>query len=256
MLSFLIKKTFFDMWDNLLAMFLINTGFVILVCGFFILPSQFGFPAVVLPFYIVAGVMVMNFYAGAVYRFTLDISDYKKGGLPQFLRYLVQSWKESLISSLLTVVLLAVALYALPYYLYADSPVFLIAGALTFWVWFTVFLATLFFFPTSFRLKKRVFKNLRSCFFFVFGNTPFSFFSLFIALVTLALSAITFFLIIGPATVILWINVCYKIRLYKYEYLEAHPGANKKHIPWDELIALDQTKVGKRTLRGMIFPWK
>ena len=44
--------------------------------------------------------------------------------------------------------------------------------------------------------------------------------------------------------------------MYKYDWLEANPEANRKKIPWDALLMDDKERVGKRTLRGMIFPWK
>jgi hypothetical protein len=256
MYTFLIKKTFYDMWDNFLAMFLMNVGFVILVCGFFILPSFLGIPGALLPFYMAGGAVVITFYTGGVYRFTLDLADYKKRTLLQFLRGLVGSWKQSLVSSAITLLLIAVILVVLPYYLLSESTLLLVLGGIMFWAWFTVLMAGLFFPPASVRLGKKLLPSLRDSFSFLFDNLPFCLYVLFVFLFTLVVSAIVFFVIPGPATMILWINVCFKIRLYKYEYLQAYPGTNKRDIPWDDLIAGDKELVGKRTLRGLIFPWR
>jgi hypothetical protein len=43
--------------------------------------------------------------------------------------------------------------------------------------------------------------------------------------------------------------------MYKYDYLEKNPG-DRRRIPWDALLVEDRERVGKRTLKGMIFPWK
>ena len=40
---FLVKKAFFDMWDNLLAVFLINIGFVLVVAAALYLPFLLNF---------------------------------------------------------------------------------------------------------------------------------------------------------------------------------------------------------------------
>ncbi len=256
MYSFLIKKTFFDMWDNFLAMFLLNVGFVALVCGFFILPSTLGFPAAFLPYYTALGAIVVTYYAGGVYRFTLDLSDNKKGGVGLFLRSLVSSWKQNLVSCAIALVLLAVLLYVLPFYLLHESLPLVILGGVMFWVWFSVFLASLFFPPAAVRLGKKTFASLRDSFSFVSDNLGFCLYAFLVFLLTFVVSAILFFMAPGPASMLLWINVCFKIRLYKYEYLRAHPGTSKRNIPWDELIAEDRKIVGKRTLRGMIFPWR
>ncbi|MBN2351506.1 MAG: hypothetical protein JXD23_02980 [Spirochaetales bacterium] len=256
MFSFFIKKTFFDMWDNLLAMFLLNVGFVFLVCGFFILPAMTGITGTFLIFYVAAGVVVIAYYTGGVFRFTLDLSDNKRGGLVLFFKHLIGSWKQNLVSCVLALVLAAAALVAIPSYLLADSMVLVIIGGIMFWAWFTAFLASLFFPPASVRLKKKVFSCLRDSFSFVFDNLAFCLAVFFFFLITLAVSALLFFMLPGPATALLWINVCFKIRLYKYEYLRTHPGTAKRDIPWDELIAEDRNMLGKRTLRGMIFPWR
>jgi hypothetical protein len=42
----------------------------------------------------------------------------------------------------------------------------------------------------------------------------------------------------------------------KYDYLEENPRADRKHIPWETLLREERERVGKRTLKGMIFPWK
>jgi len=75
------------------------------------------------------------------------------------------------------------------------------------------------------------------------------------SLVVFVLSAFTAFLLPGLATILLWWNVALKLRLYKYDHLEKHPD-DRRHIPWDGLLAEDRDRVGKRTLKGMIFPWK
>jgi hypothetical protein len=37
---------------------------------------------------------------------------------------------------------------------------------------------------------------------------------------------------------------------------KAHPDADRRHIPWEELLAEDREKTGTRSLRSFIFPWK
>ncbi len=68
-------------------------------------------------------------------------------------------------------------------------------------------------------------------------------------------SVFTAFLLPGLTTIMLWHNAALKLRLYKYDYLEEHPDG-RRSIPWDALLVEEREKVGKRTLKGMIFPWK
>ncbi|HVP19812.1 MAG TPA: hypothetical protein VMU36_12520, partial [Spirochaetia bacterium] len=76
------------------------------------------------------------------------------------------------------------------------------------------------------------------------------------ALIVAGVSVFTAFLLPGFATVLLWWNVAAKLRLYKYDWLEQNPGADRRRVPWDALLVEDRERVGKRTLRGMIFPWR
>jgi hypothetical protein len=124
------------------------------------------------------------------------------------------------------------------------------------WTWLTMIVAFLFFYPVLFRLKNKIGKSIQLCFVFLFENIAFVLYMLLVIIITLPVSLLFFFLFPGPAGIILWINVCFKIRLYKYDYLEAHPGTDRKKIPWRCLILEDEERVGKRTVRGMIFPWK
>jgi hypothetical protein len=256
MIGFLIKKTFFDFWDNIGAVLLMNIVATVLVIGFFLLPSLFGLPRAFLPVYVIPGVIALNFYFGAVVRYTLDLSDFKRSGLKAFFIYLRDGWKQSLFTSAFSLVFIGVFLFILPASLGSDSILILAVGGLSFWIWVTVLLALLFFIPASVRVKKPLWQSFRFAFAFVTDNTAFCLFMLVGVLAILALSVFLVFLLPGLAAIVLFINVGFKLRIYKYYWLEAHPGADRKKIPWGELIADDYERLGKRTVRGTIFPWK
>ena len=96
--------------------------------------------------------------------------------------------------------------------------------------------------------------------FLLFADNPgFSFSLALYNLVSLALSLFLALLMPGFAGVALASDDAMRLRMYKYDWLEQHPGLDaraRKDIPWDELLAEDRELVGKRTLKGMIFPWK
>jgi hypothetical protein len=64
------------------------------------------------------------------------------------------------------------------------------------------------------------------------------------------------FLAPGPAGALLFLDEAFRLRLLKYDYLEANPDANRKQIPWDALLIDERERTGTRTLRNFIFPWK
>ena len=47
-----------------------------------------------------------------------------------------------------------------------------------------------------------------------------------------------------------------KLIMLKYDYLEENPDVDRKHLPWEDILFDEKEKVGPRTFRNMIFPWK
>ena len=125
-------------------------------------------------------------------------------------------------------------------------------------LWVTVgwVLAAQFFFPIQSRLERNPRKMLRKMMLLFFDNTGLMILLAVGALATLLASVFTGGILPGLGAILVWHNVALKLRLYKYDYMEQHPEASRKDIPWDALLVDDRDRVGKRTLRGMIFPWK
>ena len=74
------------------------------------------------------------------------------------------------------------------------------------------------------------------------------------------LSVFLAFLIPGLAGIALAQTNAFRLRLYKYDWLEQHtdltPKEARKHIPGGELIAEDRETLGPRSFKSFIFPWK
>jgi hypothetical protein len=69
------------------------------------------------------------------------------------------------------------------------------------------------------------------------------------------LSSFTAFLLPGFAAVLTgsrWVQA----QAPQVRHLEKNPEADRRKIPWEALLVEEEERVGKRTLRGMIFPWK
>jgi len=257
MLLFMIKKAFFDMWDNFLAIILLNIGFVALLSIPLLVPyslAPVSTPLSVLA--LIAGVLLLFVYAGAASLVTRDISDYKSAEFGSFVSYLRETWIVSLVLGAIYLLHVFVLSVALPVYSSMGNLLGLAALIFLFWASVIWLLSSQFFFPIRARLDRKIPKILRKCFIVFFDNTGFSIFAGIGAAVTLVISVFTAFLLPGFGGILLWLNVGFKLRLLKYDYLEATPDANRKHIPWDALLVSEREKVGTRSLRGMIFPWK
>ena len=304
MFPFLIKKAFFDMWDNLFRIFALNLGYVLIISGTgFLLsavpPGQLAYFAV-----LVIGSAVLSVFTMGTAAITSAIADYKSPEWVSFVHAIRARWLPAvLLVAINAAIFLFLLLIAVP--VYTQSTIGLVALGLLGWAAVFWLLASQLFFPLVTRMADPFGKALRKCFTLLFDNTSFML-GLFIALNVSAPYLIGLFLLLflaiptrllafgspllllpGPASAVLLLTVAFKLRMYKYDYLEeqqqsdaAQPDAAQAdaaqadtgqpdveqaggrrrrvrvRVPWDALLAEDREQVGVRTLRGMIFPWK
>ena len=270
MFGFLIKKTFFDMWDNLFKILLINIGCLIisllsLLIGSFLynlfLDMYPNMPIIMLfgtYFLIFLAMFSLIFtYLGAASVYTQQIADSKQPKLKDFFIAFKKTILPSLIFAIINVAVISIIFVAAQFYLSYIKNFF---GYFIFFVilWIYVFwlVAGQYFFPLQSKFDKNPIKNIKKMFLLLLDNLGFTFALFLVSIVTLILSGFTFFLFMGPGAILLWHNTALKLRLYKYDYIEKNKNANRKKIPWDTLLEDDIDKLGKRTLKGLIFPWK
>ncbi len=256
MILFFIKKVFFDAWDNLITVVLFNLGFALVLGGtsyiaFLFEPAGIGFFLTV-----ILGVFVFNIYAGGVSGYTGDLIGYKSVEFRSFPGYIKKALKTSVTISIVSIFQIAVLFIGFPFYFSVGGVPGLVGLVTIFWISVFWWISVQYFFPVSFQLEGNVKKQIKKIFLIFLDNTFFSVFLGIYSLIVLALSAFTAFLIPGVAVVLLAHQTALKLRLYKYDYLEENKDAGRKNIPWNALLFDEREKVGKRTLKGMIFPWK
>ncbi|MCX7788769.1 MAG: hypothetical protein N2442_13860 [Spirochaetes bacterium] len=257
MWGFTIKKTFFDFWDHLFLVVILNVGFLLLLAVPFLLPPwlyRFGVVPSAISF--VVGILLLFLYSGAVSFMMKEVAYYRDPGMTEFIQFLKESWPSSLVFGGIVVCHLFVLMVAFPVYASMKSIFGTIALVLIFWFSVLWFLASLYFFPLRTQVDSNLKKILKKCFLVFFDNTGFTVFLAIGAAILFVLSFLTAFLLPGLTGILLWFQVGFKLRLLKYDYLETHPQVDRRQIPWDSLLTEDRERVGKRTLKGMIFPWK
>lgn len=257
MIRILLKKWFFDIWDNFIPLVVMNVIFVGLAGGLTLLfghvvQTDFTAAAVV----VAVTVLVLYQYMGVVQGITKRITF----GEEVTVRDIGGIWKESALHSLgfglITFAIIASLFFAVPVYQQMGN--ILALAAIFFMIWMLAFwlCAAQYHYPVLYQLDKRFPKIIRKAFVLFIDNTGFSIFTFFFGVIVFALSGLTAFIVFGPAAVVMFYQTAMKLRMYKYDYLEEHPNAKKKEIPWDKLCAADEERTGRRTLKNMIFPWK
>ena len=145
----------------------------------------------------------------------------------------------------------------IPFYLSMKSMVGLLLAAFVFWAVVITVLALQFFFAVRSRLEANYIKAIKKCFIIFFDNTLFCVFSFFHNIFLLAICFFPVFLFVpGPAGILLFLDEGLRLRLMKYDWLEANPEADRRNIPWDALLIEEREKTGTRSFKNFIFPWK
>lgn len=257
MLLFCVKKAFFDFWDFFIPAMIANVGFIALLALPALGPAWMrGVSPLAGVVMFIAGVLLLFVYVGCLSMVARDIVMYRTPQWEDLPHYLRATWRPSLALGAIYLLHALLVSVALPVYASMHSLLGAGAMALLFWVSVLWLMASQYYFPVRAQLGDGVPKVLKKCAILLFDNGAFT---LALALGTvglMALSVFTALLLPGLMGVLIWLNVAFKLRLYKYDYLEEHPDAPRRNLPWDELLAEDRERVGKRTLRGMLFPWR
>jgi len=260
MFGFLIRKNFYDLWDNLFRAAIINLGFIASLTIPVFGPAlagklPFGSPLLGYGLF-TAGVLWCCVYLAAGALSLKAVSDYGAFGFKDFFRQIKDAWPAGLAMGGIIIFLSALVFFVLPFYLGMNTMTGFLLGAVIFWTLVLSGVAFQFFFAVRARLGTNILKIIKKCFIIFFDNPGFCFAVLIHSLVFLALSVLLAFLFPGPAGILLLLDEALRLRLLKYDYLEANPGADRRHIPWDALLIEEREKTGTRTLKSFIFPWK
>jgi hypothetical protein len=255
MFGFLIKKSFWDLWDNLGRILVANLLFTLLILCLYgtTVIAQYSLPFASLALLII--LLAMFVYLGGVSSYVKEINDFKAPEIKIIFTSIKSTWKQSLGGGSVFSGIIVLTIIGMRFYSSMGGILGLIGSIFLFWILVTVILASLYYFPVLNRLNGSFIKMLKKCF-LIFLDNPFLTIAVFIGLIlNLIISIFTIFLIPGPAGAILWIDNNLRLLIYKYDYLEESPEAGKK-IPWRALFLEDNEKIGPRSFRNTIFPWK
>ncbi|AEJ61245.1 hypothetical protein Spith_0972 [Spirochaeta thermophila DSM 6578] len=257
MIGFLIKKAFFDTWDHLITVVVLNLGFLLSFAIPTVVPewvSPLGLPVVTAV--VVVGLVITFLYLGMLAMAAKEIAFYRTPSFDDLLSYLTHTWKGSLVFGGLTALAVLIPLFFFPFYASWGGAIGFIGMVILLWALIGWSLMSVWFYPLLCQIEPKVRKVLKKSFLLALDNPGLSIVLILSTPVILFISIFTALLVPGPAGLMVWLQDALKLRMYKYEYLEAHPDADRKKIPWETLLIEERERVGKRTLKGMFFPWK
>ncbi|OQX28993.1 MAG: hypothetical protein B0D92_06025 [Spirochaeta sp. LUC14_002_19_P3] len=253
-----LKKSFFDAWDNLGIIIMANLSLLFITVPGLIPVFKLMERHRAAGWFSLASVLVAAVIAlGTVSSLMSELADYRRVSWRDIPAAAGRTWLASLGFVFTAGGYIMINSLGISYYSMFNNLFGVAAKALLIWISFGIYLASLWFFAVRNRLSGGFFKSLKKCVLLMIDNTGFSLFSgLVIIPLQLLLWPLTAFAAFGPAGIQLYYNTALRLLMYKYDWLEEHPQAKKRDIPWDELLVDEKERVGTRTLKGMIFPWK
>ncbi|OQA62535.1 MAG: hypothetical protein BWY39_01702 [Spirochaetes bacterium ADurb.Bin269] len=260
MIGFFIKKAFYDGWDNLLSILVMNVAILAVAFGGWFLAGATLFFLPLSIFMLVLSAAAEGVLFLTISALMAKVSKYESFSASDIGEAFGASWKHGALFGLLIAAIVFVASVAFPYYFSLGNMIGLALSIVIFWVTVVVALSLQWFLPIRSQLDTNFVKCLKKSFIIFFDNPGFSLFMFLYSLVLTVLSLVMVMLMPGFAGMILAHNNAFRLRMYKYDWLEEHPELDvreaRKSVPWAELLSEDEDTVGHRTLKSFIFPWK
>lgn len=260
MIGFFLKKNFFDGWDNFLPLALFNIAFILIIFLFFSLAYVFSSVSALSVMILFICIILMGVLLLAISNLMSRVADYKSFSFKEIGEEVKYTWRHGVLFAVVETCCWVVAGAAIPYYFSFQNFIGLFLGVSVVWIFAVIQLSLSWFFPIRSRLEANFRNCLKKCFIVFFDNTGFTLFMLLYSVMLIALTPFLAFLAPGFSGLLLAWNNAFRLRMYKYDWMELHPEipiqTARKHIPWDDLLAEDRDTVGTRTIRNLIFPWK
>ncbi|MCQ2595636.1 MAG: hypothetical protein MJ196_10285 [Treponemataceae bacterium] len=260
MIWFYLKKNFCDAWDNLLSMVLYNlVALALFFSAYFFAKGLLDFPLAS----ILTGalfLLLLIVYLFAVNKTMAKYADFKFVSFKETLLELPSVIKDALLFTALIAALVFLGYVGIPFYLRLGGLMGIFLASVVFWLLLLAVLSLQWFMPIKSQLNDPFVKAVKKCFLIFFDNAGFSIFMMIYAVLLTVISIFTGTILPGFSGVILAYNNAFRLRLYKYDWLDEHKDIPlkqaRKQIPWAELLEEDNDTLGPRDLKSMIFPWK
>ena len=261
MFGFIIKKNFFDGWDNLLSVVMCNVVFLFAGIGLVFLNALASKFALLTLFTFIFSFIVISILTFAYSDTAAHIANFDGIRHLDFFKAIPGVLKDASLFGFMNAIVVLISSFSIRYYFIEMQSLAGVAlGAAILWIVIFYFLAIQWFIPIRSLMHNDFKKCLKKSFIIFFDNTGFTLAIAFYNLIQLAISVVCIGFFPSMTGILIGNTNALRILLYKYDYLEEHPELKTKkerrQIPWEDLIFDDRQMMGKRTIRGMLFPWK
>lgn len=257
MFLFALKKAFFDLWDHLFLGLAINLVFTLVTLGIASLSFVvMGLGPLALFFFVPLALLLVALLGGVATFWARDIAVSGTARFADLKVHFLASWKSSLAFGAAWLVVWSGLIFGTSFYHKINEILGFVFGVVMAWLAFFGAGMSLYYPGLNAQVEPKIRKLARKSFLLFMANPGTSLMMVLVVVVCLVLSLFTLGFFPGILGISVWLQVCFKFLLAKYDWMEANPEANHKKVPWAVLLAEDMERVGPRSLKGMIFPWK
>ena len=155
MIGFLIKKGFFDLWDNMLIVGLMNICYLIPLGLMYLAValSAADYPTILSMAILVVAMLVFSLYSLGVNAITYGFSHYKKRGFAAIKEALRFHWGHAVLHFAVCLLIGFTAIFVIPFYFAIGNYFGIIMGMLVFWIIVAVIMSMQYFFPLCFHME-------------------------------------------------------------------------------------------------------
>lgn len=257
MIKFLIKKSFYDGWDNLVPSFIYNIACMVLIALYVFIVSAVE-EAQVMVFFGVSAVFLLLFciynfgVAGLTYRW----SHYEGSWGPGFIDGIRKHIPHILVLYLIAVVAFFYLAILFPAYFASQSFFGFFIGCMSLWVIAFIAIASQYYIPLCFFLDgENPFFIIKQCFVLTMDNLLFTLFVSIKTVFDFLLSALSFFFIPGLSFISLSHMDAVKLLHLRYRWAKEH-SCPKKDVNIKQMLEEENANIGERTIRNFFRPWK
>ena len=245
MIRFHLKKAFFDGWDHVLPLMILNLiylvipGALVLVYMGEPVNTPLGIAAMI------AALLLTVIYYTGVCGITFQWSKYNRTWTKDFFQAIKERAGHALLLFAMLCIMLVVFLYV-PYFLSLGNVLYMGLTMLVFWIFFFALLALQFYMPLAFYIKADgPVKTLRKSFILLADNIVFSAWMFVKTLADIVLSAVCVTLVPGICGVSLSHMDGLRLVLVRYDYMEKHPQINRRNLDWNDVFSSEARELGR-----------
>ena len=257
MLRFLLKKSFFDIWDNFIPLFISNIATAAVILGLYILLQvtgevSIGVLAVILAIFLAILTVMLFALNGMAHQW----SDWKSDCMHGLCLSIKNNPGHMLFFYVITCTIGFCVLFMFPFYMQSNSYMGILMAVVLFWIFLVVVPAMIYYIPLALYMPDDgAFLTFKKCLALVLNNKAVTLFVFLRTVLDVIITLGTCLLVPGITGICVIHQDTVRLLLMKHDYMRKHL-CKGEDVDWRAVLEKEEATLGPRSIRTIIFPWK